>query len=81
MVFVVCTVIWLASGAHGSFWPAWVAIFPVIALVQNGWRLYGPAPELDVVERELRPGERELRRGDRERRRERRAQVRGRRSR
>jgi len=73
MVFVICTVIWLASGAHGSFWPAWVAIVPVITLLQNGWRLYGPAPELDVVERELG-------RGDRDRRRQRRSQVRGRRS-
>ncbi len=52
-VFVLCCVIWLASGATGSFWPVWVAIFPVLALLQNGWRLYGPAPELDRVEAEL----------------------------
>jgi hypothetical protein len=25
----------------------------VIPLVRNGWRLYGPAPELDEVERDL----------------------------
>src|SRR5207245_2558927 len=24
--FLICTVIWLASGADGEFWPIWVAI-------------------------------------------------------
>jgi hypothetical protein len=46
-------VIWLLTGAHGMFWPVWVAIMPALALVRNGWRLYGPAPELDRVEQEL----------------------------
>lgn len=52
-LFAVCTVIWLASGASGQFWPIWVALIALIPLVRNGWRLYGPAPELDQVEREL----------------------------
>src|SRR5438270_3848293 len=56
--FVICTAIWLASGAQGMFWPIWVALFAVIPLVRNGWRLYGPAPELDRVERELAARER-----------------------
>jgi hypothetical protein len=79
-LFLVCTVIWAASGASGSFWPIWVAIFPVIALVRNGWMLYGPDPQLDRIERELdrqrdrgprrqvrqqRRDDRSLRRGDR----------------
>jgi hypothetical protein len=51
--FVICTVIWAASGATGPFWPIWVALFALIPLLRNGWRLYGPAPELDRVEREL----------------------------
>ena len=51
--FVVCTFIWLASGAHGSFWPIWVALVALIPLVSGGWRLYGPAPELDRMEEEL----------------------------
>jgi hypothetical protein len=51
--FVICTVIWAASGATGPFWPIWVALVAVIPLVRNGWRLYGPAPELDEVERDL----------------------------
>lgn len=52
-LFALCTVIWVASGAHGQFWPIWVAIFPALVLLRNGWRLYGPAPQLDRVEREL----------------------------
>jgi Domain of unknown function (DUF1707) len=51
--FVVCTAIWAASGASAPFWPIWVALFALIPLLRNGWRLYGPAPQLDRVEREL----------------------------
>lgn len=67
-LFALCTVIWVASGAHGSFWPIWVAIFPLLALVRNGWRLYGPAPELDQVERELARRERRTERHEGRRR-------------
>jgi hypothetical protein len=67
--FVICVVIWAASGAEGGFWPIWVAIPLIIMLVRNGWRLYGPAPELDRVEREL---ERRARGGGRNHRRHRR---------
>jgi hypothetical protein len=52
-VFVVCTAIWLASGAHGQFWPVWVLIVVLLTLVRSGWALYGPAPDLDAVERRL----------------------------
>ena len=52
-VFALCTFIWLGSGANGQFWPMWVGLVAVLALVRNGWRLYGPAPELDKVEAEL----------------------------
>jgi hypothetical protein len=51
--FLVCTVIWLLSGRRGSFWPAWVALVALIPLVRNGWRLYGPAPDLDRVADDL----------------------------
>ncbi len=51
--FLICTVIWLASGASGFFWPILVALGVLIPLVRNGWRLYGPAPEYDAIEREL----------------------------
>jgi hypothetical protein len=51
--FLICTVIWLASGASGFFWPIFVALGVLIPLVKNGWRLYGPAPELEELEREL----------------------------
>jgi Domain of unknown function (DUF1707) len=52
--FAICVAVWAASGANGSFWPAWVALFALIPLLRNGWRLYGPAPDLDSVEHELR---------------------------
>ncbi len=51
--FVVCTAVWLVSGASGFFWPIWVLLIVVLPLVRNGWSLYGPAPELDRVERQL----------------------------
>ena len=63
-LFALCTVIWITSGASGQFWPIWVALVVLIPLLRNGWRLYGPAPELDRVEREL---ERRSRRGGRHR--------------
>ena len=51
--FFICTAIWVASGAHGNFWPIWVALFAVVALIKNGWALYGPSPRLDELEQEL----------------------------
>jgi hypothetical protein len=51
--FVICVVVWAASGAQGGFWPAFAAIPLILMLIRNGWRLYGPSPELDRVEREL----------------------------
>ena len=60
--FVICTVIWVASGASAPFWPIWVALGALIPLIRNGWRLYGPAPELDRVEHELARRERRRRR-------------------
>ncbi|HEY2652754.1 MAG TPA: DUF1707 domain-containing protein [Solirubrobacteraceae bacterium] len=52
-LFFVCVAIWVSDGASGQFWPIWVALITLIPLLRNGWRLYGPAPELDRVEREL----------------------------
>jgi hypothetical protein len=49
----ICIVVWLSSGAQGQFWPMWVVLVVLIPLLRNGWRLYGPAPEFDRVEREL----------------------------
>lgn len=64
-LFAVCVVVWATSGTHrGMFWPIWVALIVLIPLVRNGWRLYGPAPQLDRVEREL---ERRSRHGGRRR--------------
>lgn len=52
-LFVLCTLIWLNSGASGQFWPVWVLLVFVLSLVRNGWALFGPAPDLDEVERHL----------------------------
>ncbi|HEY1714596.1 MAG TPA: DUF1707 domain-containing protein [Solirubrobacteraceae bacterium] len=51
--FVVCVVIWAASGAEGQFWPVWVLVVFLLSVVRNGWALYGPAPDLDAVEAQL----------------------------
>ncbi len=63
--FVICSVVWLASGATGPFWPAFLLIFPALFLFRNGWRLYGPAPDLDRVHLELGRGPRSGPRGPR----------------
>jgi hypothetical protein len=64
--FLIATAIWLLAGADGKFWPGWLLLLALIPLLRNGWRLYGPAPELDRVAQHL---DRDNRR--RERRRER----------
>jgi len=56
--FLICTVVWAASGAEGAFWPAFLLIFPALFLIRNGWRLYGPAPDLERVQLELGRGPR-----------------------
>jgi hypothetical protein len=52
-LFVVCTAIWLAGGAHGSFWPVWVLLVFALSAVRNGWDLFGPGADLDAVEARL----------------------------
>ncbi len=64
VLFAVCVAVWVTDGAQGQFWPIWVAIVALIPLLRNGWRLYGPAPDFDRVEREL---ERRARSADRRR--------------
>lgn len=52
-LFLVCTGIWLASGANGSFWPVWVLIVVLITVGRSAWALYGPGADLDAAERHL----------------------------
>ena len=52
----VCVAIWVANGAGGAFWPAWVILFSVLPLLRNGWLLFGPDPDLDGMERRLERG-------------------------
>src|ERR1700756_5731073 len=82
-LFVLCTAIWVVSGAHGQFWPVWVLLVVALMLVRTGWALYGPAPDLDAVERRLdahkaQHGARDARRHDRRARRDERRIDRGR---
>jgi uncharacterized protein DUF1707 len=51
--FILCTVVWVLGGANGSFWPIWALIFPIVVLARDGWKLFGPAPELDQVAESL----------------------------
>lgn len=73
-VFVVGTAIWIADGANGNFWPVWVLIVLVLSLARNVWALYGPAPDLDAVERDLDRRRRSKHHRDQARERERRRQ-------
>jgi Domain of unknown function (DUF1707) len=51
--FALCTAIWAVTGASGFFWPIIVLVACLVPVVSNGWRLYGPAPDFDQVERDL----------------------------
>jgi hypothetical protein len=64
-LFVVCTAIWVASGASGGFWPVWILIIVVLSAVRNGWALFGPGADLDEFERQL--NQRRAQRTDRHR--------------
>ena len=57
--FLICTLVWAFSGAEGSFWPIWTALFPIVVLIKNGWALYGPAPQLDEPENASNRGRRD----------------------
>lgn len=67
--FLICTVIWAATGASSVFWPAFLLIAPVAMLARVGWALYGPAPDHEAAERELRSHHARNRGGPRHRRR------------
>jgi hypothetical protein len=59
----ICTAIWLADGAGGSFWPVWVIIPSLLPLIRDGWRLLGPSPDVEAVEASLARRSRERGRG------------------
>jgi hypothetical protein len=64
-----CIAIWAVTGAHhNDFWPGWVIAATMIPVLRNAWRLFGPAPDVEAVERHLdarsgHRGRREHRRG------------------
>jgi hypothetical protein len=45
--------VWVAVGAHGGFWPAWVIGVTLLPVIRDSWQLLGPASDLDVVEARL----------------------------
>lgn len=60
--------VWVAVGAHGAFWPAWVIGATLLPVVRDAWRLFGPASDLEVVEARMQARhERRLARGQRSR--------------
>jgi hypothetical protein len=52
-LFFVCTVIWAASGANGSFWPVWTLVIVALSVFRSLSALYGPGADLDAVEADL----------------------------
>jgi hypothetical protein len=50
---LVCVAIWLAAGAQGAFWPAWVILFTLLPFARDAWRLLGPGSDLDAFEARL----------------------------
>jgi hypothetical protein len=64
--------VWIAVGAHGAFWPAWVIGATMLPVVRDSWRLLGPGSDLEVVHARLQARhERRLARGSRGRHRHR----------
>ena len=51
--FVVCTAIWVASGASGTFWPIWLLVVVALSAARSGWELLGPGADLDAAEARL----------------------------
>jgi hypothetical protein len=52
-LFVVGNVVWLTAGAQGQYWPMWILVVVALTVARSAWALYGPAPDLDEVERDL----------------------------
>jgi hypothetical protein len=47
MADVAAVAVWAATGAGASFWPVWVILVSALRLARDGWRLFGPAGELE----------------------------------
>lgn len=53
VVFGGCSAIWAVSGG-GFFWPVFVLIYTLIIAARSYWSLYGPVPDVERIEHELR---------------------------
>jgi hypothetical protein len=50
--FAISSGVWALTGS-GYFWPVWVLVVVAISMASSMWHLWGPAPDLDRVERDL----------------------------
>ncbi|MGZ4277403.1 MAG: DUF1707 SHOCT-like domain-containing protein [Solirubrobacteraceae bacterium] len=50
LTVLVCVGVWLASGANGQFWPAWVMLAVGVGLAREGVRAFGPGAEFSDEE-------------------------------
>ncbi len=57
-----CVALWWVDGGHGLFWPAFVLLLVLVAVGRSLWRLYGPHPDSEVLERALTRSQRRRRR-------------------
>lgn len=57
-----CVALWWVDGGHGLFWPAFVLLIVLIAVGRSLWRLYGPHPDTEALERSLARTQRRRRR-------------------
>lgn len=65
-VSALCVGVWLAAGASGGFWPAWIIGLTMLPVIRDSWQLLGPASDVDVVHARLQARhERRLARGAR----------------
>jgi hypothetical protein len=56
--------VWIAVGAHGGFWPAWIIGATLLPVIRDTWQLVGPASDIELVEARLQARhERRLARG------------------
>lgn len=40
--FAACSLVWLATGAHGGFWPVWGGLAGILRLLRKGRLIPGP---------------------------------------
>jgi hypothetical protein len=62
MLDFACVAVWVATGAHGQFWPVWVILASALRLARDAWRLLGPGAGPEPSDRRDRSRRRRRRR-------------------